>query len=123
MISFYKKVSLCVQIFFNANKYGSFVTQTENMSTKICVQMSNYLFNILQYNNIFSWKRSFKLNSCSIGFAQVSNILHGAICNNGLQLKAANYCCITFHLKYLWESIICMCMFKRLYQKCFVTIR
>lgn len=89
------------------------------MNTAISSELFNYLANTLKYNNIFTWKRSFKVNSCFISFNQLSKIYDRELCNNGLQLQVANYCCIALHHSCLLESLIRLYIFRRLDQKGF----
>ena len=80
----------------------------------ISTELFYYLSNTLKSNNISTWERSFNENSCFISFNQLSSIYDRELFNNGLQLKAVNYCCIALFHSYLLESLIrYACTFSR----------
>ena len=69
---------------------------------------SNTLCNTLNYlyNNILSWKSSFKLNICPKGLGLISKHLRWSVLQ---QLKVVDYCCKVLHLQCLWQSWIRLC--------------
>lgn len=88
------------------------------LNTKICAELFSYLS-----DNISGRKRSFKHNSCTIGFDHLSNVYDRELCNNSYQVLTASHCCIALYHRCLLDSLVHLCIFNRLNQKSFFTIR